>query len=284
MKKYRNYYIATLLLLVTFLAACQTDTTDPEAPFTPTAIGSGEAGIVGTTGVNYWDNLSDAEKNKIKGWNALFLHQSVGQDLEEGCKANGFSFEYYGNGSRTNEGLMGGIFVDVGSIANGEPDEKIRVFKEQILANKDLVQIAIFKFGYGDINDNNYTQVQTAYQNMVTELKTTVPNLRFIHITPPLVYSVEPYEGNAARMLVGEWMRTTFAATDVIFDLQALESNDGACQENGVWRICPENRNTAADPSDVNDIDTSDGQGHIGKNAGKRISKALLTSIYKAGK
>jgi hypothetical protein len=283
MKSYRNYYISTLLLLVTFFGACQTDTTDPDEPFTPTPIGNGETGIIGTAGVSYWDNLSDTEKNKIKGWNALFLHQSVGQDLEEGCKANGFPFEYYGNGSSM-EGLMGGIFVDVGGIANGDAAEKIRVFKEQIMANKDVVQIAIFKFGYGDIDDNNYTQVQTAYQNMVTTLKNDLPNLRFVHVTPPLVYSVEPYDGNAARMLVGEWMRTTFAATDVIFDLQALESNDGTCQENGVWRICTENRNTAADPSDVNDIDTSDGQGHIGKNAGKRISKAFLTSIYKAGK
>jgi hypothetical protein len=79
-------------------------------------------------------------------------------------------------------------------------------------------------------------------------------------------------------------MRSKYASIDVIFDLQALESNDGQCQEGGVWRICPQNRNSANDPSDVNGVDTSDGQGHIGKNAGQRISKALLMSIYNSGK
>lgn len=244
----------------------------------------GQAGIIGTAGIVAWDGLSSSEKNKIKAWNTLFLHQSVGQDLEEGCKANGFPWEYYGNGDKVDRGFMGGIFVDVGNIPNGNPFEKIRVFKEQILYSKDVVKIGVFKFGYADIDDNNYTQVQTAYKSMVDELKSKVSGFRMLHVTPPLVYSVESYDGNAARMKVGQWMKSTFAMTDVVFDLQALESNDGACKVGDVWRICPENRNSSSDPSDVNGIDTSDGQGHIGKKAGERISKALLLSIYHAGK
>ncbi len=251
---------------------------------TPTDLGPGKPGVVGTAGIAAWDGLSSNEKNRIKGWNTLFLHQSVGQDLEEGCKANGFPWTYFGPGDKINQGLMGGIFVDVGNIPNGDPYEKIKVFKDLILNNKDDAKIGIFKFGYADIDDANYQQVQTAYQNMVSELKSKVSGFRMVHITPPLVFSVEPYDGNSARMKVGQWMKTTFAATDVIFDLQALESNDGTCQENGIWRICHENRNTEADPSDVNGVDTSPSQGHIGKNAGKRISKALLMSIYNAGK
>lgn len=247
-------------------------------------IGSGKPGIVGTAGVAAWDGLPDAEKNRIKGWNTLFLHQSVGQDLEEGCKANGFPWEYYGNGDKVNKGLMGGIFVDVGNIPNGNPYEKIRVFKEQILNSKEVVKIGVFKFGYADIDDDNYLQVEAAYKNMVVELKSAISGFRMVHVTPPLVFSTEAYDGNSARMKVGQWMKTTFAATDVIFDLQALESNDGACQVQGVWRICEENRNSASDPSDVNGIDTSPGQGHIGKKAGQRIAKALLMSIYNSGK
>lgn len=179
---------------------------------------------------------------------------------------------------------MGGIFVDVGNIPNGNPYEKIRVFKEQILNSKDVVKIGVFKFGYADIDDSNYIQVQNTYKSMVDELKIKVSDFRLVHVTPPLVYSIESYDGNTARMKVGQWMKSTFAASDVIFDLQALESNDGTCQLNGVWRICPENRNSSSDPSDVNGIDTSDGQGHIGKKAGQRISKALLMSIYNGGK
>lgn len=278
--------IAIFLLCIISIACNQPTIENPdENNHNPDpTLGTGKPGTVGTADVAAWDFLSDSEKNRIKTWNTLFLHQSVGQDLEEGCKANGFPWEYYGNGNMVNKGLMGGIFVDVGNIPNGNPFEKIRVFKEQVLHSKEIIQIGVFKFGYADIDENNYQQVQTAYQNMVTELKSKVSGFRMVHVTPPLVFSVEPYEGNLARVKVGQWMKSTFAATDVIFDLQALESNDGACQENGVWRICEENRNSASDPSDVNGIDTSPGQGHIGKKAGKRISKALLMSIYNAGR
>ncbi|OIN56083.1 hypothetical protein [Arsenicibacter rosenii] len=276
--------------------ACQkqesgTNTTpDPDPTGTgSSAMGKGEPGVVGLAGVTAWDNVAAAEKERIKGWNALFLHQSVGQDLEEGCKANGFAFDYYGPNDKTNgaaggKGLKGGIFVDVGGIPNGNPTEKIRVFRENATRNKDLLQIAIFKFGYADVNDDNVERVKTEYKAMVDALRAQSPILRFVHVTPPLVYSTSAYEGNAAKQKLGQWMKDTFRGTDVIFDLQELESNNGQCQQNNVWRICPENRNTAGDPSDVNGIDTSDGQGHIGKKAGQRIGKALLMSIYRAGK
>jgi hypothetical protein len=278
--------ISSLFFIILMIACSKetSETPDDGNNNKNTELGKGQPGIVGTAGVVTWDGLTTFEKNRIKGWNTLFLHQSVGQDLEEGCKANGFPWEYYGNGDKVNKGFMGGIFVDVGNIPNGNPYEKIRVFKEQILNSKDVVKIGVFKFGYADIDDNNFQQVQTAYKSMVDELKSKVTDFRMLHVTPPLVYSVEPYDGNSARMKVGQWMRSTFASSDVIFDLQALESNDGACQVNGVWHICAENRNTSADPSDINGIDTSPGQGHIGKKAAQRISKALLLSIYNTGK
>jgi hypothetical protein len=278
--------IVTFFLCILCIACNKSSSENPdENNNNPTSeIGPGKPGIVGTAGVAAWDVLPDSEKNRIKGWNTLFLHQSVGQDLEEGCKANGFPWEYYGNGDKVDKGLMGGIFVDVGNIPNGNPYEKIRVFKEKILESKEVVKIGVFKFGYADIDDDNYIQVENAYKNMVVELKSAISGFRIIHVTPPLVFSTEPYDGNSARMKVGQWMKTTFGATDVIFDLQALESNDGTCQVQGVWRICEENRNSASDPSDVNGIDTSPGQGHIGKKAGQRITKALLMSIYNSGK
>ncbi len=278
--------IVTFFLCILCIACNKSSSENPDENNNnpDSEIGPGKPGIVGTAGVAFWDGLPDSEKNRIKGWNTLFLHQSVGQDLEEGCKANGFPWEYYGNGDKVDKGLMGGIFVDVGNIPNGNPYEKIRVFKEQILNSKEVVKIGVFKFGYADIDDDNYLLVEAAYKNMVVELKSAISGFRMVHVTPPLVFSTESYDGNSARMKVGQWMKTTFAATDVIFDLQALESNDGACQVQGVWRICEENRNSASDPSDVNGIDTSPGQGHIGKKAGQRIAKALLMSIYNSGK
>lgn len=279
------FYLCCVLLVMPSCDKNTTTTDDPDDPFVvDPKLGAGQPGIVGTDGVMAWDALASAEKSRVKVWNTLFLHQSVGQDLEEGCKANGFSFEYFGPGDVVDKGLMGGIFVDVGGIPNGDPYEKIRVFKEAVQRSKGKISIAVFKFGYADIDDNNYLQVQDAYLKMVNDLRKEIPDLRWVHMTPPLVYSVESYDGNPARMKVGEWMRKNLAAKDVVFDLQALESNDGACQQGGVWRICPENRNSASDPSDVNGIDTSDGQGHLGKKAGQRISKAFLLSIYNSGK
>ena len=263
---------------------------EPEpSPTGGAVLGKGQPGVVGLSGITDWDNVPATEKERLKGWNTLFLHQSVGQDLEEGCKANGFPFDYYGpndktDGAASGKGLKGGIFVDVGGIPNGNPTEKIRVYREQATRNKDLLQIAVFKFGYADVGDDNVERVKTEYKAMVDALRAQSSTLRFVHVTPPLVYSTASFEGNAAKQKLGQWMKDTFKGTDVIFDLQELESNNGQCQQNNVWRICLENRNSASDPSDVNGIDTSEGQGHIGKKAGQRISKALLMSLYRAGK
>jgi hypothetical protein len=289
-------------VIVACLIACSKggeDNPDPNTPANPTnptdpttvgnvALGNGQPGVVGAAGIDAWDKLTATEKGRIKNWNTLFLHQSVGQDLEEGAKANGVSFDYFGakdlvDKGAEGKGLRGGIFVDVGGIANGNPYEKIRVFKEAALRSKSTLKIAVFKFGYADVLDNNREQVKSAYKAFVDDLKAQVPGLRFVHITPPLVYSTSAEEGNAAKANVGQWMKDTFKNTDVIFDLQALETNEGSCQQNNVPRICQENRASATDPSEVNGVD-SDGQGHLGKKASQRISKALLYAIYQVGK
>ncbi len=274
------------LLLLLLLAGCSPGVDLPGEP-QPNP-GPGPPSVVGVSGIDAWDKLASSEKERIKRWNTLFLHQSVGQDLEEGAKANGVAFEYFGpkdvvDKGAEGKGLRGGIFVDVGGISNGNPSEKMRVFKEAALRSKATLKIAIFKFGYADILDANRDPVKTAYKAFVDELRQQIPGLRFVHVTPPLVYATTADEGNAAKANVGQWMRDTFKNTDVIFDLQAIETNDGACQQANVPRICPDNRASATDPSDVNGVD-SDGQGHLGKKAGQRISKALLYAIYQAGK
>jgi hypothetical protein len=292
------------LLLFLLLVGCSSPSTDPQPdpndgtssnPSTPgastpgaTNLGNGQPGVVGLSGIDGWDKLSSTEKERIKSWNTLFLHQSVGQDLEEGAKANGVPFEYFGpkdivDKGAEGKGLRGGIFVDVGNIPNGNPYEKIRVFKEAALRSKATLKIAVFKFGYADVLDNNREPVKSAYKTFVDDLRQQIPGLRFVHVTPPLVYSTTAEEGNAAKAALGQWMKDTFKTTDVIFDLQAIETNDGNCQQNNVPRICPDNRASTTDPSDVNGID-GDGQGHLGKKASQRISKALLYAIYNAGK
>jgi hypothetical protein len=105
-----------------------------------------------------------------------------------------------------------------------------------------------------------------------------------VHITPPLVYITTKDDGNAAKMKIAQWMKDTFKDKDSIFDLQEVESDNGACNLNGVWTICNKYRSTASCPSKGQGIDAPEGQGHLCESAATRISKAFLYSIYQIGK
>ncbi|MCE7042035.1 hypothetical protein [Dyadobacter sp. CY312] len=253
--------------------------TDPD-PNTGTEIpGKGQAGIVGLSGIADWDNLPKTEKDRIKSWNSIFMHQSVGGDLEDGAEANGYKFEYF-DLSSTPKGLSGNVF----SASNGDPMGKMEEFRKNILAHKAVVNIAIFKFGYADINDNNIEVVKTAYKKMIDDLRTQVTGIRFVHITPPLIYITSKDDGNAAKMNVAQWMKDTFKDKDVIYELEEIESNNGACKLGNVLRICEENRSTVGCSSKNQGVDAPEGQGHLCEKAALRISKAFLMSIYNAGK
>lgn len=286
------------LLLLCFLLACSpadTEEPDPNAgnPTTPTSptpgatvsLGAGQPGVVGLTGISAWDNLSATEKGKVKGWNSLFVHASVGGDLEDGSQNNGVKFEFY-DGNKLNDGPNGADWNSINNgnnISNGEPEKKMAAFKREALQQKDKLQIAIFKFGYADITDANVEQVKMAYKQMIDELRAGGIK-RFVHITPPLIYIVTKDDGNAAKMKVGQWMRDTFKAQDVVFDLQEIESDNGACKLGNVWSICDKYRSTANCPSKGQGVDSAEGQGHICEKEATRMSKAFLYSIYQAGK
>ncbi|QQS65985.1 MAG: hypothetical protein IPP08_09435 [Chlorobiota bacterium] len=279
--------IYSLIILLIVLTSCSNNSSNPidnnsTVKDTIVNIGNGQSCLVSTDGILKWDGLPQTEKNRILNWSLLFLHQSVGGDLEEGCRANGVNFEYYGKDVTPMNKPFGGIFIDVGNIANGNPYEKIRVFKDHILKHKNIWKICVFKFGYADIDDDNYLNVEIAYKNMIDEIRILIPNMKFVHVTPPLVYSI--YEGNSAKRKVGEWMIETFKNKDVVFDFESIESKNGECSENSIWRICPEFRASKTDPSEINGVDETDGTGHLGKKAAGTISKAFLYSIYLSGK
>jgi hypothetical protein len=274
-----------LLFVSIFLIFC-TKTPDNIDPNTGTTInppsgtiGNGQSGVVGIAGIDAWDKLASTEKSKIKDWNAIFMHQSVGGDLEDGANNNGIKFEYFDLNEKP-KGLSGNVF----SVSNGDPIGKIAEFKKNALAHKAILKIAIFKFGYADITDSNIEQVKTAYKALIEDLRTQIPELKFVHITPPLIYIVSKDDGNAAKMKIGQWMKDTFKDKDSIFDLQEVESDNGACNLNGVWTICNKYRSTASCPSKNQGIDAPEGQGHLCESAAIRISKAFLYSIYQIGK
>lgn len=235
--------------------------------------------VVGSAGIAAWDALAPSEQIRVTSWNSLFLHQSVGQDLEDGAASNGFKADYFGPGMViAATSFYGGLFD---GISNGDPSSKFSYFRANALANKSTLRLAIFKFGYADIESGTLNTVQSGYRAMVNELKSN--GIRVVHVTPPLVFDVNY---NAPKMQMREWMQTTFP-DDVIFDLQDIESRTDAvgarCEQNGVWQICSDIRSTPACPSKGQGVDTV-GQGHLCLSAAVKISKAFLYALYLAGK
>ncbi|MEZ4228831.1 MAG: hypothetical protein R3B89_06690 [Polyangiaceae bacterium] len=242
--------------------------------------GSSQPGVVGVDGVAAWDALPASEKATVNGFRSFFLHQSVGQDLEDGAEAGGFRFEYCTSGS-TNlaQGLNGGLF----STSNGNPAGKISEFRSLALNNASNLRVAIMKFGYADIVEGKAAGAQAGYQAAVADIKAA--GVRVLHVTPPFVYNV-PAE-NATKMQTRKWMMETFPG-DVIFDLEDLESTEPSsgsrCQRGGSWEICDSVRSTSGCPSSGQGVDSASGQGHICYDPhAMRIAKAFLYSIYLAG-
>ncbi len=247
----------------------------------PLAVGAPGSNVVGNAGTSAWDSLSD--KDAVKAFGTLYLHQSVGQDLEDGAEALGYKFEYYGpdqqRGQATAQGLNGGIFTDVAGVANGAPMEKMAAVRKALAAHKSRLKVLFFSFGYADVQEQDLAAVEAAYAKLVADVKAA--GLRMVHVTPPLVYSVAE---NPPKMKMRTWMLETFKG-DTIFDLQDIESTqDGKrCEVGGVWRICPGNRSTAACPSKGQGID-EEGAGHICATRAKVFAKALLYAIHRAGR
>ncbi|PWK27101.1 hypothetical protein LV89_01915 [Arcicella aurantiaca] len=279
-----NKLILLLFVALTFTFCNKNTEVDPNTgtttnPTTPTGIGKGQAGVNGILSIDAWDKLATNEKNRIKDWNTIFMHQSVGGDLEDGANNNGFKFEYFDLNEKP-KGLSGNVF----SVSNGNPIGKMTEFKNNALAHKSIIKIAIFKFGYADITDANLEQVKTAYKTLIDDLRSQIPDLRFVHVTPPLIYIVSKDDGNAAKMKMAQWMKDTFKDKDNICDLQEIESDNGSCNLNGVWTICNKYRSTSTCPSKSQGVDAPEGQGHLCESAATRISKAFLYSIYQSGK
>lgn len=241
----------------------------------------GQAGLVGMNGIAAWDALAAGEKALVTTHKSFFLHQSVGQDLEDGAEANGFAFEYAASGQTgLASGLNGGLF----STSNGNPSGKINEWQSMALANANDLRLAIMKFGYADIVEGKAAGAQTAYQAAVSAVKGA--GVRVLHITPPFVYNV-PAE-NATKYQTRAWMLETFK-DDVIYDLQDVESTEPGdatrCERAGSWEICDSIRSTSGCPSKSQGIDSASGQGHICYEPhAKRLSKAFLYAIYLAVK
>lgn len=239
----------------------------------------GTGDVIGPSGIAAWDALSADARERVKMAPSIYLHQSVGQDLEDGAAAVGFAFQYYGpNATSVEPGLNGGLFNDVGPIDNGKPMEKLALVEKIAKGHAGKLKVLAFSFGYADVRDADLADVQREYQRVASAVAKT--GARMLHVTPPLVFDVAE---NGAKMKMRSWMLATFAG-EPIFDLQDIESLDGGkrCEVGGVWRICQANRSTAACPSKTQGVD-GDGQGHLCATKAADFAKALLYAIHRAG-
>lgn len=249
-------------------------------PAAPVPVTAGAPRVVGPTAIAAWDALPPDARERVKTVPTLFLHQSVGQDLEDGAKALGFPFEYYGpNQATIAAGLNGGIFVDVGAISNGDPTAKLAVWREHVGKHPSL-KVAVMKFGYADVLPDTLEVAKQGYLAAVTEIRRR--GTAVVHVTPPLVFDVAE---NPAKQTMRAWMLSQFAG-DVILDFADIESTDPAtgarCEEGGVWRICPGIRSREGCASEGQGID-GPGQGHLCAAEAKRLARALLFAIHLAG-
>lgn len=243
----------------------------------PPAAAAG-SNVVGMAGVTAWDALGAADKQKIKATSAIYIHQSVGQDLEDGAEEIGFKFGYYGpNADSVDPGLNGGLFNDVGPIDNGKPMEKLALVQKVAKRHAGKLKVMSFSFGYADVRDDDLAKVEAQYVEVAKAVRAT--GAKMLHVTPPLVFDTNE---NGAKMKMRTWMLQTFAS-DTIFDLQDIESLDGGkrCEAGGVWRICQANRSSSACPSKGQGVD-NDGQGHLCSKKAAVFAKALLYAVYRA--
>lgn len=236
-------------------------------------------GVIGVAGIAAWDALPAAEKAKLKSSSSVYLHQSVGQDLEDGAEENGFKLAYYGPGATSVEpGLNGGLFNDVGPIDNGKPMEKLALVLQVAKRHRGSLKVIGFSFGYADVRDEDLARVEAEYVRVAKEIRAM--GIRVFHVTPPLVFDVAE---NAPKMKMRTWMLATFPG-EPIFDLQDIESQDSGkrCEIGGVWHICTVNRSTSACPSKGQGVD-GNGQGHLCSKKAALFARGLLLTIARAG-
>jgi hypothetical protein len=253
--------------------------TTPATSGASVAAATSGGGVVAAAGIAAWDALGAAEKAKLRTTSAIYLHESVGQDLEDGAEAVGWKFSYYGpNANAVEPGPGGGLFTDVGPVDNGKPLEKLALVQKVAKRHAGKLKILAFSFGYTDVRSEDLAIVESEYAKVAKEVRAS--GARMLHVTPPLVFDVRE---NGAKMKMRSWMLATFAG-EPIFDLQDIESFDGGkrCEVGGVWRICPANRSSDACPSKGQGVDR-DGQGHLCSKKAAVFAKAFLYSIARAG-
>jgi hypothetical protein len=173
----------------------------------------------------------------------LFCHQSVGSNIIQGVEElgpNGFAGRICDLSSAK---LASDVQLLVHEKAgrNGSPASKLRDFEIKVQQSVDSrLDLALLKFCYIDVVERSAAEtLLTDYCATVQVLQANYPLLRIGHVTVPLRrapggliatlrQSLQGPHIEHRRNAVREWfntqLRTRFAASGLLFDLAAIES------------------------------------------------------------
>lgn len=242
---------------------------DPPTPInmasrTPIAANTG---VVGIEGIAAFDRLTPAELQRLRDARVFWGHQSVGRDLIGGASSLGYPFTTVSSAAD-----YGAVHFGEALIAeNRDPQRKIRSFTE-LFVNRTIgsaVQVAAFKFCWIDFSrSTDLDALLSQYAEAVASAQQRYPNVRFVHVTPPLT-SDEPRE-NRVRIEFGRRLRERYSTRAVVLDLSEIQStrDDGSrCVRDGSAVLCDQFRSD---------------EGHFNPDGARRAAKAFLFAIARS--
>ncbi|MCC7540592.1 MAG: SGNH/GDSL hydrolase family protein [Deltaproteobacteria bacterium] len=254
-------------LAVTASSACRSSPPPPPVDSASRPI-EGRYGVVGIEGIRGFDGLSAAQREQLKQRRIFWGHQSVGANVMDGTKALGFPFAQVRSGSDFETVRWGEAAV----AENGDPERKIRSF-DAFIAGRGMgarVEAASFKFCWIDFEDTtDVTALLNRYDAQIRRTQERNPNLRILHVTPPLTTD-EP-ELNAIRWRYGRDLITRYSEDGLVFDLaelMATQANGAFCWADGAPRLCDE----WAPEGD---------NGHLNARGSQRAGKAFLHAFWR---
>lgn len=193
--------------------------------------------------------LSDQQISNVESKTLFFGHQSVGADIIQGIRdlmAGDPRLKLRIVSSADPEQVSGPAFIEFPIGENGKPQSKNNAFAG--ILDKGMGSqggIAMFKYCYVDVDSStDIQQLFESYHAQINMLKAKYPRLKIVHITMPLT-TVEPGTSAWIKTMLGRatlrdidakrnefnaLLRQTYAGTDPVFDLAAVESthSDGS--------------------------------------------------------
>lgn len=245
--------------------------------------------------------LARVEDVTMEHWAALsqkkifFAHTELGNEIIDGMKAIMTEHDYIRlNIAETADptAFDRPTFAHAQAGRCMDPDSKISHFKDLLNAGLgQRVSVACLKFCYNDVIwESDAHAIFRNYQKMVEQLKSSYPNVKFLHVTVPIcsrpsgskkilresvkLLAGRPsiFDDNVRRAQYNDFLRAAYSQTEAVFDLALLESID----PHG-FRCYTRTRGIEKVPAKAPQY--SVGSAHFNTEGRKIIAEQLLTAL-----